>query len=196
MDSVESLLFELILEDLKPVECEFCLGLLSLKDLWVDFDLFWGYSQDSEPSWGILFEHFMVLLWYCGLVHNLEHDLGWTFAVAVKPFSHNLIFHDHTHPLHVWIELEPSENDSLVVSLAVERKDNIRVVLREIKFELAEFKKFDFHGITDQFIRSLNLDDGVIRSHVWEGGKDVRVLWKGLLNFGLLLVLGLLQGFN
>lgn len=121
----------------------------------------------------------MVLLWDCALVHDLKHDLRWAFAVAVKPFSHSLIFHDHTHPLDVWIKLKPSVDDSLVVSLAAERKDNVRVVLREIKFELTEFKKFDFHGISDQFIGGLDLNDGVIGSHVWEGGQDVWVLWEG-----------------
>ena len=61
-------------------------------------------------------------------------------------------------------------------SLTAKRKNSLRIVLRQTDLEFAKIEGLDLHGVSNQFPRALNFDDGVVGGDVVEDGHVVRFL--------------------
>ncbi len=140
LNSVIRLLLKFVFEHFESIKTQSALGLMSLDLFRICCHLLGSDRQNSETSWSIFFQCFVVRIRNGLLVHDLEHNFGRSFAITVNLIFVQWIRCDYTHPLNVWVKFKPSINDAFVISLTSEWKYNIRIVLWAIQFKLPEFK--------------------------------------------------------
>ena len=140
LNRVVCLLLKFVFEHFKSIKTQPTFSLMPLDLFWICCHLLGSDRQNSETSWSIFFQCFVVRIRNALLVHDLEHNFRRSFAITVNLILVQWIRCDYTHPLNVWVKFKPTINDAFVVSLTSEWKYNIRIVLWEIQFKLPELK--------------------------------------------------------
>lgn len=196
LNRIVSLLFQLILKNFKPVEFQITLNLMPLNVFWVTTNFFRSDCKDSKPSWCILLQNLMIVVWYWIFAHDLVHDFRRSLTVAEETLTHHRVRSNYAHPLHIGIKLKPSENDSLVISLACKGENHVGVVLGKVKLKLSEFEQLYFHRVSNKLSRAFYLNDRMVRCHISQSWSDVRLLRQYVLNFWFFYILLLFSWDN
>lgn len=140
LNRIESFLFQFVFKNFKAIKLQITLSILSLDVFWVFSYLFRGHGKNSESSWCILLENFMIIIGNGWFVHDLEHNFRGSLAITECSTSSDTVWCDDAHSLNIRVELKPPENHTFVVSFAWKWKDNVWIVLRKIKFKLTKLK--------------------------------------------------------
>ena len=124
----------------------------------------------------ILLEYIIIILRNGCFLHNSYHHLRRSFRINMKAFS-QVRFDDDTHSLKIWFEFIASINTALMISFALETKNNFVILWGLIEIELPKVKGFYFHRVSDEFIGCLYLDYRVIGCHIVQYRQVIRFFW-------------------